>query len=216
MVVGTTLTLRDQESQEVVGSLVVLYGLTDLTTQAGADSVSHDVGQKPSTSSPISEPATTSAAMLDSVAREAPYPSHQHITEVDLIIRALTTVLSILDSQASSPTKGPSSIEFKVAMHIATLLTRGADQKRGRMGPNIRPIAVATRTTADSVNILAAIDEDDYSNGLSNHFVVTQKNPTSNGPNAFSATEIESIDLNDVQRGKLLSRYISSPFYALP
>jgi hypothetical protein len=106
-------------------------------------------------------------------------------------------------------------------MHIATLLTRGADKKRGMMGPNIRPIAVATRTTVDSVNILATIDRDDdeYPNapaiGLSNDFVVTQ-NPTSDGLNAFGPTEIESKDLDDVQREKLLSRCISSPFYALP
>jgi len=197
---------------------VVLLGLTDPATQAGAESACHDVRQGPSTSSPVSElvqNATTSAAILSSVAREAPYTSHQSITTVDLNIRALTTILSILDPQASSPTKGPSSIEFKVATHIATLLTRGADKKRGMMGPNIRPIAVATRTTADSVDILAAIDEDDYSNGLSNQFVVTQ-NPTSDDPNAFSVTEIESMVLNDVQRDELLSRCISSPFYALP
>jgi len=159
--------------------------------------------------------------MLSSVTREAPYPSYQPPTtfNVDLRIRALTTILSILDPQASSPTKGPSSIEFKVAMHIATLLTRGADKKRGMMGPNIRPIAVATRATVDSVNILVTIDRDDSSNapaiGLSNEFVVTQ-GPTLDGLNAFGLTEIEYKDLNNVQREELLSRCISSFSYALP
>ena len=69
----------------------------------------------------------------------------------------------------------------------------------------------------ESVNILAAIDEADNASaiGLSNDFVVT-RDPTSDGPNAFGLTEIESIDLNDVQRDERLSRCISSPFYALP
>jgi hypothetical protein len=208
--------------------VVQLLRLTGPATQAGTGSTSHDIGQGPSTSSPDSESvrdATTSTAMPGSVAREAPYPSHPShppITtyNVDLRIRALTTILSILDPQASSPTKDPSSTEFKVAVHIATLLTRGADKKkRGMMGPNIWPTAVATRTTADSVNILATIDGDDYSNvpaiGLSNDFVVTQ-NPTSDGPNAFDPTEVESRDLNDAQREKLLSRYIGSSSCLLP
>jgi hypothetical protein len=138
--------------------------------------------------------------------------------DVDLRIRALTTILSMLDPQASSPTKAPSSIESKAAVHIATLLTRGADKKRDKIGPSIRPIAVTTRTTADFVDILVTIDRDDeeYPNApassLSNDFVVTQ-NPTSDpsdGPNAFSPTEIESKDLDDVQREELLRRCISS------
>jgi hypothetical protein len=203
--------------------VVQLLDLTAHATQAGADSASHDVGQGPSTSSPVSEPvrnATTSTTMLNPMACEASCPSHQltAVSNVDLRIRALTTILSILDPRASSPTKGPSSIEFKVATHIATLLTRGADKKRGMMGPNIRPIAVATQMMVDSVNILATIDRvgDEQSNapaiGLSNDFVVTQ-NPTSEGFDAFGPTEIESKDLDNVQRDELLSRYISSPSY---
>ena len=192
--------------------MVQLLGLMDPATQAGVGSASHDVGQGPSTSSPVSEPvrnATTSTAMLSSAASDS-YPSHQPTTtfNVDTRIRALTTILSILDPQACSPTKDPSSIEFKVAMHIATLLTRGADKKRGMKGSNIRPIAVTTRMTVDSVNILATIDRDDHSNapaiGLSNDLVVTQK-PTLDGP-------IEYKDLNDVQREELLSRCISSSY----
>ncbi|KAF8340677.1 uncharacterized protein EI90DRAFT_2098086 [Cantharellus anzutake] len=153
------------------------------------------------------------ARQAQSASDQVTTPFHD-IHAIDLRIRALTTILSILDPQAGSPTKGPSSIEFKVAMHIATLLTRGADKKRGRMGPNIRPIAVATRTTVDSVNILATIDRDDNGypdtpeSGLSNDFVVTQ-NPTSDDdPNGFgvTVTEIESNDLDDVQRDELLSR----------
>lgn len=147
------------------------------------------------------------------MAREATHQPTMTFHDIDLRIRALTTILSILDPQASSPTKSPSSIEFKVAMHIATLLTRGADKKRGMMGPNIRPIAVATRTAVDSVNILATIDGDDeYPNapasGFSSDFVATQ-NPTPDGLNAFGLTEIESRDLDNVQRDKLLSRCIS-------
>ncbi|KAF8322369.1 uncharacterized protein EI90DRAFT_2483160 [Cantharellus anzutake] len=157
--------------------------------------------------------------MLSWIAHQAQSASHQVTTafhdihDIDLRIRALTTILSILDPQASSATKGPSSIEFKVAMHIATLLTRGADERRGIVGPNIGPIAVAARTTVDSVNILATIDRDDneYSDtpksGLSNDFVVTQ-NPTSDDRVAFgvTVTEIESKDLDDVQHDELLNR----------
>ena len=68
----------------------------------------------------------------------------------------------------------------------------------------------------ESVNILAAIDEADNASLIvpSNDFVVTQ-DPTSDGPDAFGLIEIESIDLNDVQRDKLLSRCINSPFHAL-
>ncbi|KAF8342272.1 uncharacterized protein EI90DRAFT_3032685 [Cantharellus anzutake] len=141
--------------------------------------------------------------------RHAPHPNGPPSHDIDLRIRALTTILSILDPQASSPTRGPSSIEFKIAMHIATLLTRGADKKEDMMRPNIRPIAVATRTTVDSVNILATIDKDnnEYPNapesGLSNDFVIRQ-NPTSHG-DAFGVTEIESKHLDDVQLDELLS-----------
>jgi len=45
--------------------------------------------------------------------------------DIDMRIRALTTILTLLDRQARSPTKGPSSIDLTVATHIATLLTRG-------------------------------------------------------------------------------------------
>ena len=127
-----------------------LLALTAHSIQAGAGSSSHDAGQGSSTSSLVPElvqNTTTSMTMLDSMPCEEPCPSHQHtmIFDVDLRICTLTMILSILDPQASSPTKGPLSIEFKVAMHIAMLLTRGVDKRRGRgvMGLNIQPIAVA-------------------------------------------------------------------------
>ncbi|KAF8342320.1 uncharacterized protein EI90DRAFT_3032892 [Cantharellus anzutake] len=148
--------------------------------------------------------------MLSWLDRQGPSQATPTLGNIDLRIRALTTILSRLDPQASSPTKGPSSIEFKVAMHIATLLTRGTD-KRGMMGPNIRPFAVTTRTMVDSVNILAMIDRDDGEypdtpeSGLSNDFVTTQ-NPKSDGLNyELGVAEIESKDLDDVQRDELLS-----------
>lgn len=57
---------------------------------------------------------------------------------MDLRIHALTTILSILEPQASSPTKCP-SIAFKVAVHIATLLTRRANRGAWSRSPGREP-----------------------------------------------------------------------------
>ena len=112
--------------------------------------------------------------------------------DIDLRIRALTTILALLDRQASPPTKGSSSIDLTVAIHIATLLTRGADKgPKGKIGLSFRPVAVATRVTAESTNILATIDGDPKSPGLSN---VTQ-NPTLVDPPSFCPNKIKSKDL---------------------
>lgn len=105
-------------------------------------------------------------------------------------------------------------------MHIATLLTRGADKgPKDKIGPSFRPIAVATWMTMESLNTLAAIDGDDEVDlkgpGLSNEFIVTQ-NPTLDGPTTFLPTEIQSKDLNPVEMEQLLSRYIPYlPFHML-
>ena len=97
--------------------------------------------------------------------------------DIDMRIRALTTISTLLGRQASSPTKGPSSIDLTVATHIATLLSRNAGEgPRGKIGPSFRPIAVATRVMAGSTN-----NGDSKSPSLSNVFAVTQ-NPTLGDP----------------------------------
>src|SRR6266852_448538 len=112
------------------------------------------------------------------------------LQDIDMRIRALTTILTLLDRQASPPTKGSSSIDLTVAIHIATLLTRGANKgPEGKIRPSFRPVAVATRMTAESTNILATIDGDPKSPGLSNVFVVTQ-NPSLVDPPSFCPNKI--------------------------
>ena len=105
----------------------LLLGLT-------STAASHDIGQGPSTSSPVQN-ANTTTTILNSMAHKVPSPTHQLPTttlhDIDLRICTLTMILSILDPQASSPTKNPSSIKFKVVMHIVMLLTCGVDKEMG-------------------------------------------------------------------------------------
>lgn len=83
------------------------------------------------------------------------------VSQTDMRIRALTTMIHKLSAQVTHPSKSSKpSPALTAATHVATLLTRGDEGHRGVEGPSLRPqaVAVATHVTAGSVDVVAFTD----------------------------------------------------------
>lgn len=117
------------------------------------------------------------------------------VIQTDMRIRALTTMIHKLPAQVTHPSKSSKpSPALTAATHVATLLTHGYEGRRGVKGSFLRPIAVATHVTVDTVDVVAATD-----------FVVTH-NPRNTSPQLEAkSASIRPVE-SEVPFSKLLER----------